>query len=55
MAKKLITKYVFTPGIAGAGTIRIPGRHALEKLLLITNVTMLCCIILLAAHIQEQQ
>ena len=39
MAKKLITTYVFTPGVAGAGTIRIPGRHALEKLLLITNVT----------------
>jgi hypothetical protein len=39
MSKKQITNYVFTPGIAGAGTVRIPGRHALEKLLLITNVT----------------
>jgi hypothetical protein len=39
MSKKLITKYVFTAGIAGAGTVRIPGRHTLEKILLITNVT----------------
>jgi hypothetical protein len=39
MSKKLITKYVFTPGIAGAGTVAIPGRHTLEKILLITNVT----------------
>lgn len=39
MAKKLIRDYVFTPGIAGAGTVRIPGRYTLEQLLLITNVT----------------
>ncbi len=39
MGKKLITDYVFTPGAAGVGTIKIPGRVQLEKLLLITNVT----------------
>jgi hypothetical protein len=39
MAKKLIRDYAFTPGIAGVGTVRIPGRYALEQLLLITNVT----------------
>jgi hypothetical protein len=39
MSKKQITDYVFTPGIAGAGTVKIPGRYTLEKILLITNVT----------------
>jgi hypothetical protein len=39
MSKKLIADYVYTPGNAGVGTITIPGRHKLEKLLLITNVT----------------
>ena len=39
MAKKLIRDYAFTPGIAGVGTVRIPGRYSLEQLLLITNVT----------------
>lgn len=39
MAKKIIRDYVFTPGISGVGTVRIPGRYALEQLLLITNVT----------------
>lgn len=39
MGKKLITDYVFTPGSAGVGTIRIPGRFTLEKFLVITNVT----------------
>ena len=39
MAKKLIRDYVFTPGAAGAGTIIVPGRYTLDKLLLITNVT----------------
>jgi len=39
MAKKLIRDYVFTPGNAGAGTIKVPGRYGLDKLLLITNVT----------------
>lgn len=39
MGKKLITDYVFTPGSAGSGTIKIPGRYTLEKFLIITNVT----------------
>lgn len=39
MAKKLIDQYVFTPGAAGVGTIRIPGKYTLEHILLITNTT----------------
>tara|TARA_Y100000389_G_scaffold55576_1_gene51435 strand:- start:43664 stop:46600 length:2937 start_codon:yes stop_codon:yes gene_type:complete len=39
MAKQLIRDYIFTPGGAGAGTIEIPCRYDIEKLLLITNVT----------------
>lgn len=39
MAKNLIRNYVFTPGGAGAGTIRIPGRVQLERILLITNTS----------------
>jgi hypothetical protein len=39
MAKKQILKYVFTPGNAGVGTVRIPGKHDLNDLLLITNTT----------------
>jgi hypothetical protein len=39
MGKKLITDYAFTPGLAGVGTIKIPGRFTLEKFLIATNVT----------------
>ena len=39
MAKKLIRDYVFTPGIAGAGFIRIPGRYAMDQVLVVTNGT----------------
>lgn len=39
MAKKLIRDYAFTPGVAGVGTVKIPGRYTLDQLLLITNVT----------------
>lgn len=39
MAKKLLRDYVFTPGVAGVSTIKVPGRYTLDKLLLITNVT----------------
>ena len=39
MAKKIIRDYVFTPGSAGVGNIKIPGRYGLDQLLLITNVT----------------
>ena len=39
MSKKLISKYAFTPGIANVGTIKVPGKVALEQLILITNST----------------
>ena len=39
MAKQLVRDYVFTPGSAGVGTIKVPARYDLDKLLLITNVT----------------
>ena len=39
MAKQLVRDYIFTPGTAGVGTIQVPGRYGLDKLLLITNVT----------------
>lgn len=39
MAKQLVRDYVFTPGNAGAGTIVVPCRYDIEKILLITNVT----------------
>lgn len=39
MAKNLIRQYVFAPGGAGSGTVRIPGRYAHEQILLITNTT----------------
>jgi hypothetical protein len=39
MAKTMARHYVFTPGAANAGTIVVPGRIALEQLLVITNTT----------------
>ena len=39
MSKQLLSTYVFTPGAAGVGTIRIPGRWTLNQFTLITNVT----------------
>jgi hypothetical protein len=39
MAKKQIRNYVFKPGVAGAGTIKILDKVSLDKFLLITNVT----------------
>ena len=39
MAKQLVRDYVFTPGNAGVGTVQVPCRYDLDKLLLITNVT----------------
>lgn len=39
MAKNLVRQYVFAPGTAGVGTIRIPGRFDLSQILLITNTT----------------
>ena len=39
MAKKLIRDYVFSPGAAGAGFVRIPGRYAMDQVLVVTNGT----------------
>lgn len=39
MARSQIRQYVFTPGAAGVGTVRVPGRVNLDQLLLIVNVT----------------
>lgn len=39
MSKKLINKYTFTPGVAGAGTIKVPGKVTLERFIIITNST----------------
>lgn len=37
MSKKLISNYLFTPGAAGVGTIRVPGKVTLERFILVTN------------------
>ena len=39
MAKSQIRSYVFTPGVAGVGTIKVPGKLDLNQLLMITNTT----------------
>jgi hypothetical protein len=39
MSKQLLSTYVFAPGAAGVGTIRVPGRWTLNQITLITNVT----------------
>lgn len=39
MAKKQLRDYVFAPGTAGLGTVKVPNRHTLDQLLLITNTT----------------
>jgi len=39
MAKSQIRQYVFTPGAAGVGTIKVPGKVDLNQLLIITNTT----------------
>lgn len=39
MAKNLAKQYTYTPGGAGVGTVRVPGRYDLNQILLITNVT----------------
>jgi len=41
MAKKLVYKYTFTPGGAGAGTIVVNGNWKERSLLLITNVLII--------------
>ena len=39
MAKQLLRSYIFAPGAAGAGTIKVPGKWDLNQITLITNVT----------------
>lgn len=39
MARQLIEKYIFTPGLANAGTVKFPGKVDETQLLIITNKT----------------
>ena len=39
MARKKINYYVFAPGAAGAGTVKLPDYYTLDDILMITNVT----------------
>jgi hypothetical protein len=39
MSKQLLRSYIYTPGAAGVGTIKIPGKWDLNQITLITNVT----------------
>jgi hypothetical protein len=39
MARQLVEKYIFTPGDANAGTVKIPGKVDETQLLIITNKT----------------
>ena len=39
MARQLVEKYIFTPGEANAGTVKIPGKVDETQLLIITNKT----------------
>jgi len=39
MARQLIEKYIFTPGVAGSGTLKFPGKCDLTQLLIIANKT----------------
>jgi len=39
MARQLIEKYVFTPGLPGAGTLLVPGKVDLTQVLIIANKT----------------
>ncbi len=39
MAKKQIRDYIFSPGIAGVGTLKLLGKFDTDQLLLITNTT----------------
>ena len=40
MARQLVEKYIFTPGEAGAGTIKFPGKCDETQLLIIANKTV---------------
>jgi hypothetical protein len=39
MARQLVEKYIFTPGIAGVGTVKFPGKCDATQLLIIANKT----------------
>ena len=39
MSKSQIRQYVFTPGVALSGTIKVPGKYDLSQFLVITNAT----------------
>ena len=39
MAKNLLRQYVFSPGAAGVGYVRVPGKITQEQVLLITNTS----------------
>ena len=39
MARQRISEYVFTPGVSGSGTIKVPGRVNLEDFLAVYNTT----------------
>lgn len=39
MARQLVEKYIFTPGAAGAGTVKFPGKWDLTQLLIVANKT----------------
>ena len=39
MAKKQIRDYIFSPGIAGVGTLKLLGKFDTNQLLLITNTS----------------
>jgi len=40
MARQLVEKYIFTPGIANAGTIKFPGKCDATQLLIVANKTI---------------
>jgi len=39
MARQLVEKYIFTPGVANVGSLKIPGKIELNQLLIIANKT----------------
>lgn len=39
MARQLVEKYIFTPGVANVGNLKIPGKIELNQLLIIANKT----------------
>ena len=39
MARQLVEKYIFSPNIAGSGTVKFPGKVDLTQLLIIANKT----------------